>query len=929
MIPQSLNGRLSWVRVLPLLGIQPEAAVLPCTVPCPLKDCQGQMTLYHDENGGGAWSYCPGCRFAGDMIELAAAYWDGLDIITVIRKLTSLGVDLPDDFTLPDGIARYLKFHVNKRSRMWNFWQQACTRLLVDDNKVLRALQHKLNIRLSLDRERWLQGPGLFFGGSNKGTVEACFQPIVSQHYVDRSKNAGMHRIFIGAHWTDVLVIPFFDLPGKIKGFLFLGREGRIPEDTIFALLRYSGAYIFDKQWHNMRSLDSDCGLALYNAMPFAHHELYVMADPILALRLQCWHMQDHSVPAPVVSIYRDSKVRTNTHIWRHVRQPLIFWGAPSAELFRHARETNALISMDGFTSTGPIRSFTRTPLLEHLKRVKETAKPWNVVLNSLLHELPIAMTETILLGMEMPREELRSYIDKCPDELQARLNAYYKQTLVRTAISTGVIITENNGWYADQDREQICNAILRIEQVIYHEKADKAYYSGKIIFQDTEVPFCELSTEIEEGTFSWMRLQLLKAGIGLLEYEPKWEKQAVAIALKFHTPVVVKGFNTMGWNKEHACFVFPTFLITSRGEVVEDQNIKVFKRRTPGILLDKPTELLASTVMALPKGPGSAVFWALTACIATNLLAPVYQLPTAGIGLLGDTAETTGKEAIRTLGCTEYSIRYGQQTDDGNSASALCAEHGWPILLKAPKVRIDDWIDWLVNSEQKNCILSLNWYTARSLAARDGWHIIEAGTNVANIGICDAAREVLPSFLQYVAQQQFRLPAKYGQIDGVSFAHVILVMLSQWYAANGGDYKVVMNALKVSNFDGGARRRKRTVEAFTDLLCRFFDDGELDLERAGFITSGKAIRGLIVFPGDQGSLGKVFIPKLVVNKLLATHNAPTLVTTAISKTLTAEGVAEDHVYAGLSGWLIDEAAWNKWLHQWREWHRHKLQIEG
>jgi hypothetical protein len=904
------------------LGVEPEAAVLPCVVPCPLKGCKGHLTLYHDESAGGAWCYCRGCKFAGDVIELAAAHWDGLELPVVIRKLMALGVDMPEERVLPVNVDQYILYHPGKRKRLWDFWQQSRHRLLVDDSKVLRGLQHKLGLRLGLDRDRWLQGPGMFVGGTGKHAVEACFQPTVAQHSRGL-QNAGAERVFSGPGWTDVLTIPFSDLPGRIKGFLFIGREGNLQTDSTFRLVRYSSAYVQDRRTGYKRGLETNCGLALYNVTEHANDGLIVMSDPVLALRMQCWHMQDNSVPADVVSMYADSKVRTSPDVWRHVRQKPLFWGVPTAEMFRHARAVNAKVCTAGFTRDGPLKSFTKTPLAEWLVRVRKNAQPWDVALEALLSELPIGDAETILLGMELTPAEMQQFVTKCPEMLRLRLEPLFLRTPVRTVLVNGVAVSEDQGWYNEQTREEICSAILRIEQVIHHDRIDQTYYAGRILFKGHEVSFCAPADEVETDTFKWMRARLLKAGAGYMEYAPKWEVHAAAIATKFHQPEVLKGFNSIGWDEERACFVFPTYLLSSKGEVVDDPGIKVPKRRTPALMLEKPSEIVAGE---LPSGEGSAVFWATAAAVASNLLAPVFGAPTCGIGLVGGSGEATGKASARMLGCAEHSVQDGHWKDEG-AVSDVCAEHKWPLLLKPPKTHLEEWAEWLSNGEQKNCIVPLDWYTAKSLVARPGWYVIEAGNYVATMDVCDAARKTIPSFLQYVTKQQFKLPARYGRTDGTSFIHIVLVWMSQWFTSIGGDYKVVTNALKVSSFDGDDTRGKRAADSFIDLLCRLFDEGELVLERAGFIPAGKSIRALICFPGESGSLGKIFVPKAVVNKLLALHNAPALDVTALSHALAVAGTAEEHEYAGLSGWLIDEGAWNERIHRWRAWHRYKLRV--
>ncbi len=103
--------------------------------------------------------------------------------------------------------------------------------------------------------------------------------------------NGGLLRVFHGANWIEVLVIPTHSLPGFLKGFVFIGRKCRVPEDVAFRCVLSTGG-------------ENDAGLAFYDARWQAKDTLYVTNDPVMCMRLQCWHMQDNMEPAPLVSIY-------------------------------------------------------------------------------------------------------------------------------------------------------------------------------------------------------------------------------------------------------------------------------------------------------------------------------------------------------------------------------------------------------------------------------------------------------------------------------------------------------------------------------------------------------------------------------------------------------------------------------------------------
>jgi hypothetical protein len=56
----------------------------------------------------------------------------------------------------------------------------------------------------------------------------------------------GGNRTVVGDGWGELLAIPLSDLPGRISGYLFIGRDGRM-EDIVFRPL-YTGLHFLKKR---------------------------------------------------------------------------------------------------------------------------------------------------------------------------------------------------------------------------------------------------------------------------------------------------------------------------------------------------------------------------------------------------------------------------------------------------------------------------------------------------------------------------------------------------------------------------------------------------------------------------------------------------------------------------------------------------------
>jgi hypothetical protein len=82
----------------------------------------------------------------------------------------------------------------------------------------LKALRTRLHLHHSLSDNCWRQGPGQLLGGLPKDEVEACFCPASTGQGGGGDAacyrlNPSAGRVFEGPGWTDVLAVPYADLP--------------------------------------------------------------------------------------------------------------------------------------------------------------------------------------------------------------------------------------------------------------------------------------------------------------------------------------------------------------------------------------------------------------------------------------------------------------------------------------------------------------------------------------------------------------------------------------------------------------------------------------------------------------------------------------------------------------------------------------------
>ena len=275
------------------------------------------LTTYADATLGGAWFHCTGCAFAGDALALAARAWR-LDPLAAAARLVELGAatgPIDDDLVAAhaawyagwDGVARFWaacdppgRGPRQRRGRPapgagWAWRTSACP------------------------SQYWPTGGGRIVGFTDRRAVDGYFQPGTLAGRLERSPDgyrrttvSGGCATFRGPGWDALVVVPFWDLPGRIAGFLFIGRGGDPATDYVYRRVpplgsrggRGAGS-------HGRGTRRRDGGLAFLPGLlarprwPQADGEgdrpAVIVSDVEPALRLQLRHLDDHDEPLPLV----------------------------------------------------------------------------------------------------------------------------------------------------------------------------------------------------------------------------------------------------------------------------------------------------------------------------------------------------------------------------------------------------------------------------------------------------------------------------------------------------------------------------------------------------------------------------------------------------------------------------------------------------
>ena len=534
LLPLSVHA--PWTEVLNAIGVRVESPSLPCRVQCP--KCEGaRLTIFEDTISGGTWHYCFDCQQSGDIIELAAAVWE-VPVSTAVRRLHNEGVPIPTERVDAATINKYVTSHPEYRARVNGMWHKAAEHLPRASSRTLRALKRKFRLDADIPLARWDAGMGKMVGGIGHLAVEKTFCPkgVIGKRCVSGG------RTFKGRGWADVVVVPYHDLPGRICGFMFVGRHGK-KEDRVFRV-------------PNMRAGNhslTEAGLACWHGAEkctFLTDHVVGVGDPFLALRLQVKHHTTARTPLPLVAFHDGQRARTQ-NAWKALpgKTPVLWGWKLTPSLVYQAIRADGKLVLTHLDEVNPNRidHFVRDndPRQLMLRLVKK-ARPWRDFLAAWADEVADGAVSSLLLGLETYGVRPESLADLSP-RIKAMANIPEQPAQVRMG---NVMVIEKNGcWFESRvsqlskkktvEPSLVMNATMRIDgQCLMKSKTDYevAQYKGRLIKDGQVVPFSYSITSLDHYGPTLMANLWAKHHPTLkpLYIAPGWKGRLVQAALLF-----------------------------------------------------------------------------------------------------------------------------------------------------------------------------------------------------------------------------------------------------------------------------------------------------------------------------------------------------------------------------------------------------------
>jgi hypothetical protein len=904
-----ISRNVSWSELLPALGTPVSTTALPATVRCPL--CQAErMTVYPDQALYGQWLHCAGCNFSGDTVEVASRAW-GLDIPATLLRLAYQGVSLPPEALVPNKVQTYHEEHIGYRARINDFWRDCRERLAKHDTAEMAALVRTVAGVRPYEHAAWREWGGRYLGACNRVDAEGCLQPGSTDyraHGHHRGHGAGGRRIFVGGGWRDVLVVPFFDLPGRITGILFVGREGNPAKgDFVFKPTQFAGR----------SGRFREAGLQMIDARlgpphPHLGDTVFVVPSAVMALMLQLRWMRANAIPLPIVGTFSDGVVATRS-VWdRLPARPLVFF-APEVgdEVLVQAKYADAMVSRLAVSKRELQRDMNHRDPLAWLQAAKRAAVPWRTALRDRLRRLPLEAAEVLLLQMEFDWSELEEFVMGSPADLRDRLGPFLDGRLVppRVKVSGRVVVEKDDCWRLEPSGELVSNATIRLERILHTKRGD-TFCRGIVRFRGEVVPFTERMDVISRGLLPWARNFLLRSRKGLMNFQPTWSRKALSVALQLHQPEVNEAADSVGYHEDCRRFFFPKFSMALNGEALETALPIASGERLPAADLEPPTPLVLSEIDALSADSSEvSVVWAMAACIVDALVAKFARRRPAGIALVGQGAQIMGRLAAILLGCIEERLPSRQRTEVVlDRLRGVCQQHDWPVVLATATGQLPPSLKaWCASPETKNCIAPLDWDTATVAAMGGDWHIVRCdGVSGMLRTLNAAAAKIIPAYFQDLAKRHFIY-----EITKPCWIMGLIEDMADWFDRSGGDGQAVRRIKTVLTGSG----RYPAWHLFLDLIAKLIEEGTLGV----YSRPLGAIRGdlppLLCYNEPESTRGSLHISQRSFNEVLTVKGIPAVDAPLITRTLREAGVLLEEA---------DDAAGPAWVLPW-DWSDEQL----
>ena len=725
-----------------IMGIADENTSFPAVLSCPF--C-GKSTLYcyDDTSREDIWLACDTCSVHGNIITFAAQIWKLTPAQTLARFDENGLCSRKNDAVELSSLAK----SIERSAAVEKLWAAASSQLWNHDDV---TIDHKLR-ELGVSPEI------------------PCTELVGVAHHKQIEELAGAVARSFPTNFAKApcIVLPYYDLPQRLSGFLLLQPGEDLTTQRAFIGTSRSGRVRTDVGYYLLQTV-------ILPENPALKHSYFIVDDPLWALKAQTTQLRHGHELLPICASYdgkEGTSCSTNLLMFPHTRR-----------FFSGRTVTPALISQAaaarGYVCTPPDR---RTPLPDmpaktvgRLANICRYAKTWQDALSDVFKTQSVLAAQAFTAELNIDRDKIHNFLRDRTNISHEAVQKILEKVTPHHGVDTikyrpKTVIERDNKWYTTTG-EQISNCSPIITRIIHTDTEDK-YYEGYIRKDADTYSFFGRSTVVERLGLLNYAAQHMAAYGELVLFTRQWNLRSLSVALTLHPPQILSLSSAPGWNEKTKEFQFRHYSLKTDGSVVPAPCPELCEANTLNLpepeLAPRPAvdALLAPTHV-------NAGLWAFTSAVLSGMLAPAVGASAQSFVLEQPVFDAFAGLAAQ-LGCHNEQIGTPYRN---NSTGLFNAMRGvrWPTFISEindDDVHLTASIVKCVHNPivlrvmQKSIVsaLTFNWYNVAPIALPEE----NADTT--------ALQFILPSYIQHVLRNRLTVP------PGVPLVSVILRDLHKW----------------------------------------------------------------------------------------------------------------------------------------------------
>lgn len=732
------------MAALSALGVALEKPVFPAVVACPFCQKSG-LYLFDDLTTDGIWLHCSECAARGDIITFGARIWNTSRIDALVR-FVELGVAGKHETDRLSG--EYI--------RAWSrieaaeaFWETSAGQLWNHNDDVVAVRLRELGLDSSIEAGRELVGVA-----HPDQVAEFC-------RAMGRPTPARMRE-----HGPS-LVLPLYDLPGRMTGVLLVQYDDRFMTRRTF--IPISGRRRRTEAGYYMLST------VLLPPCAALRNSYFVTDDPFWVMKAQATQLKSGQGLLPIAASYSGPEAVSTGLNWQAF--------APTPRMFHAASYTPDVISQactaKGYVCVLPNPAVERpsSPVrtLHRLAFVRRQAITWQNALKDTLTGMSETAAQAFVSKLTLDIDKLRRFFQAnqrwLSTDLSARLLARVEAgpSLPNKVMPKKVIIERDGGWWTTTGT-QICNAQIRVNKIVHADDGSRMYV-GIIRLDGRELSFADSAEKIERVGLLAYAAQLAAAEGVFMSFDRSWNARAYLAVCQIHEPEIVHVSGKIGWSEQSHEFCFYGYSLANDGTVKQSPYPEINRERRGDFPEPTPVAPLSIRHLLTPSHE-NALVWTAFATVTAQLVGPILgkqPTPVACAPKVFSFVQQIGQ----TLGCPHTKLSLVARYDGAKHINKYAAEADWPAFVS--HLFNDTNLAAAVPRVVSAPVIVRMPELAALLAAGYGWQVLR-GTVPEGPQDFSALRYVLPSYLQRLLERRMT-----PILGGSNLVAAILTDLEGW----------------------------------------------------------------------------------------------------------------------------------------------------